>query len=463
MEFPIDDVDNRTEVRRRDALFRRGLALADLVAAALALWVGVELLGDDSLRPITLLAVPMILLVGKIGGLYDRDELLVKKTTIDEAPHLFQVATLYAFVIYLLDGRVVDGSLGTQQVLVLWGALFVFTVLGRYAARGIVRRCTPSERCLFVGSECSFQRLSEKFANSGSSAVVVGRMSLEAAPTDTAESGPARLRRLTEELNVHRVVIEPSESLPQVTLDFVREAKATGVRVSVLPRILEVVGSAMVMDDVDGLTLLGLRRLGLSRSSLALKRSFDFAGALAGLVVLSPLLALVAVVVKLDTRGSVLFKQARVGRDGELFDIWKFRTMVPRADGMKAGLRAGNEAGQGFFKIADDPRVTTSGRWLRRPCLDELPQLLNVLRGEMSLVGPRPLVADEDVLVTGLDRRRLHLKPGMTGHWQILGSSRIPLAEMVKLDYLYVAGWSLWADVKILVRTVPYVLAGRGI
>jgi lipopolysaccharide/colanic/teichoic acid biosynthesis glycosyltransferase len=135
--------------------------------------------------------------------------------------------------------------------------------------------------------------------------------------------------------------------------------------------------------------------------------------------------------------------------------------MVEGADALKPTLYALNEA-EGLFKIADDPRVTRVGRWLRRFSLDELPQLVNVLRGEMSLVGPRPLVSDDDARITGLDRRRLHLTPGMTGHWQILGSARVPLPEMVKLDYLYVAGWSLWSDAKILLRTVPYVLARRG-
>jgi lipopolysaccharide/colanic/teichoic acid biosynthesis glycosyltransferase len=135
--------------------------------------------------------------------------------------------------------------------------------------------------------------------------------------------------------------------------------------------------------------------------------------------------------------------------------------MVHDAEERKETLRPLNEA-QGLFKIADDPRITRVGRFLRRTSLDELPQLVNVWRGEMSLVGPRPLVVDEDAKVRGLDRHRLHLTPGMTGHWQILGSARLPMQEMVGIDYLYVANWSLWTDVKILLRTIPYVLASRG-
>ncbi len=260
---------------------------------------------------------------------------------------------------------------------------------------------------------------------------------------------------------MHRVIIEPSEALPQITLDFVREAKATGVRVSLLPRILEVVGSVIEVDDVDGLTLLGLRRFGLSRSSKIIKRSFDVAGATLGLIALAPFLLAVSLLIKLDSRGPVIFRQARVGRDGRPFEMWKFRTMVVGADMLKAGLRVAGEPAAGLFKIPDDPRITRAGKWLRRSSLDELPQLVNVLCAQMSLVGPRPLVADEDQQITGLDRSRLQLTPGMTGRWQIQGS-RVPLAEMIKLDYLYVAGWSLWSDVKLLLRTVPYVLARRG-
>jgi lipopolysaccharide/colanic/teichoic acid biosynthesis glycosyltransferase len=140
----------------------------------------------------------------------------------------------------------------------------------------------------------------------------------------------------------------------------------------------------------------------------------------------------------------------------------KFRTMVDGADAMKNELRELNEAA-GLFKIEADPRITRVGRLLRRSSLDELPQLFNVMRGNMSLVGPRPLVADEDERVTGYDRRRLQLTPGMTGRWQILGSARIPLSEMVKIDYLYVANWSVWLDVKILLQTIGFVACRRGL
>lgn len=180
------------------------------------------------------------------------------------------------------------------------------------------------------------------------------------------------------------------------------------------------------------------------------------------LILLAPLLTAIAVAIRLDSPGPSLFRQRRVGHDGQVFEIVKFRTMVTDAEQRKDELLAQNET-EGLFKITDDPRVTRVGRWLRRTSIDELPQLLNVIHGEMSLVGPRPLVLDEDLQVQGWHRRRLHLKPGMTGPWQILASGRIPLYEMVKIDYLYPINWSLWNDIKILARTVPYVLSRRNL
>ena len=169
-----------------------------------------------------------------------------------------------------------------------------------------------------------------------------------------------------------------------------------------------------------------------------------------------------AAAIKLDSRGPVFFRQTRIGRSGHPFSVLKFRSMRRDADQLKESLRDRNEQDEGLFKIADDPRVTRVGRLLRRTSLDELPQLFCVLRGDMSLVGPRPLVPEEDRQIRGWHRRRLQLTPGMTGPWQVLGSSRIPLHEMVTLDYLYVANWSIWSDAKILLRTVDTVLSRRG-
>jgi len=447
-------------VEGRDRLYRRTLALADVLSAALALVVCVSVLGNDTIGPMSLLALPLVVLVGKVKGLYDRDELLIRKTTVDEAPQLFQLATLYSLLLWLLDGLLIEGALGKGQVVLLWATLFIGTLVGRHIARAAVRRSTEPERLLFIGDAGAYARLRTKLGPDRG-AVLVGRMSLHR-QGGARQASEAELRELIEWADVHRVVIEPQVLPEQEMLDFVRAAKAVGVRVSLLPRILDVVGTSVVFDELDGITVLGVRRFGLSRSSLLVKRTFDLAGATFALVVLAPLMTAIAVAIRLDSGGPVLFRQTRVGRDGEHFRICKFRTMCSDAEARKHDLLALNEVDGGLFKIADDPRVTRVGKLLRRTSLDELPQLFNVVRGDMSLVGPRPLVVDEDEQITGWDRRRLQLTPGMTGHWQILGSARVPLPEMLKIDYLYVAGWSLWTDLKILLRTVPYMLARRG-
>jgi lipopolysaccharide/colanic/teichoic acid biosynthesis glycosyltransferase len=157
----------------------------------------------------------------------------------------------------------------------------------------------------------------------------------------------------------------------------------------------------------------------------------------------------------------VLFRQVRAGRGGRPFQMLKFRSMIDGADQLKDQLRHLNEA-EGIFKIANDPRITRVGRLIRRVHVDELPQLINVLKGEMSLVGPRPLPLDEDDTIRGWYRDRLEVAPGISGYWQVLGSSRIPLEEMVKLDYLYIANWSVWGDLKLMLRTVAVVFKRRG-
>jgi exopolysaccharide biosynthesis polyprenyl glycosylphosphotransferase len=230
-----------------------------------------------------------------------------------------------------------------------------------------------------------------------------------------------------------------------------------------VPRLFEVIGSGVEIDQVEGMTLMGIRGLTRTTSTLALKRAMDITGAGLGLIVLSPVLLLAALAVKLTSPGPVLFRQPRVGRANRQFLMWKLRTMVDGADRMQDELLHLNEMeGGAMFKMADDPRVTRVGKILRRTSLDELPQLWNVLRGEMSLVGPRPLVPSENDHVMGWHRTRLDLTPGLTGPWQVMGRNSIPFQEMVKLDYLYVTDWSLWSDVKLLLRTLPVVVARRG-
>jgi exopolysaccharide biosynthesis polyprenyl glycosylphosphotransferase len=464
-----------TEVRgpaasmRRDALFRRVLLLADVVAIVGAFVLTVALSSRSvQLTWASIAGVPILLIGAKLFGLYDRDEALLRKTTLDEVPKLFLLATLCALVAWLAGGLIIAGELNRHAALFLWLALAALLMLARTGARAIALRIAPTERCLFIGDEGLAETIRCKLTGHGGiKAKVVANLDLDkAAPWSTDACSSPRLSEIRElacELDVHRAIVAPRGGDSGELLDLVRTLKAVGVRVSMLPRLLEVVGSSVEFDDLHGMTVMGVRRFELTRSSRVVKRAFDLLGASLGLLAVSPLLALCAVAIKLDSRGPVFFRQLRVGRHGERFYMLKFRTMVPDADALKDSLRHRNEAQEGLFKIADDPRVTRAGSLLRKSALDELPQLLNIVRGEMSLVGPRPLVVEEDDRVEGWHRRRLELMPGMTGHWQILGPARVPLREMVAIDYLYVANWSLWTDIKILLRTVPHVLGRRGL
>ncbi len=335
-------------------------------------------------------------------------------------------------------------------------------------ARRLAPLLVDGERCLIIGSADAADRLASQIHRCvGAKAEVIGRLGRAGEPdagTVPVLGEFAALRQVLCDHRVDRAVIAPgADDSDRLQLEWIRIVKSLGVRISVAPNLLEAVGSAYELDTVEGSILLGLRRHGLSRSSALLKRAFDLTGAAVLTIALAPLLAMIAIAIKLDSRGPVLFRQRRVGLGDEVFEIYKFRTMVDGAEAQRAALADLNEAHGGLFKIEDDPRVTRVGRFLRRTSLDELAQLINVLRGEMSLVGPRPLVVDEDRLIEGAGRHRLLVPPGVTGLWQIFGSARIPLDEMVKIDYLYGANWSLWLDLKILLRTIPFALSRRGL
>jgi exopolysaccharide biosynthesis polyprenyl glycosylphosphotransferase len=438
----------------REGVYRRSLVAADALVSALVPLV-VSLAAGLGPQPILLLAVPAMVLANKVTGLYDRDDLVLRKSTLDEVPTLFQISTLFALLVSLLNAQFSPTVFQPAAVVLLWAGIFVSAGLARVAARRFARGLATVERCLMIGTPEGVATFGRKLATSSAKAEIVARIELVPGHSHVQLDECAGLVR---QHDVHRVVVAPATMDASETLDVVRLAKRMGLRVSVIPRLFDVVGSSVVFDELDGVTILGIRRFGLTRSSRLIKRGFDVAGAALAMAVLSPLMAIIALAIRLDSGGPVLFRQERVGRNGRCFRIFKFRSMVADAELLKPGLVHLNES-HGLFKIAVDPRVTRVGRWMRRMCLDELPQLFNVLRGEMSLVGPRPLVVDEDVQILGHGRNRLLLTPGITGPWQILKAGRVPMDEMVAIDDLYVANWTLWNDLKILMRTLRVVLA----
>jgi exopolysaccharide biosynthesis polyprenyl glycosylphosphotransferase len=457
---------------RRDAIFRRALAVAD-VAAALG---GLAIASAARAQPLglaSLATVPLIVLIIKLSGRYDRDEVVLRKSTLDEAPALAALAAAYALAWSLVTLMFnVHSSRGA--LLVLWAATTTLLIFFRVVARRAARRWAPPERVLILGSPRAAGDVATQLdVDFGARVDVVACLPLDgdphtsnhldsASPFQQEEPALGDLRAAIEQLDAHRVILVPAGADPDPMFKAVTTANALGVKVSIVPNIFEVIGSSVEFDEVGGMTLLSVRRPGLGRSSAVIKRGMDVLGSVLGLVILAPVGAVVAIAIKLDSPGPVFFRQPRIGRNGHLFQMIKFRSMVDGAEDKRDALETLNES-HGIFKMRRDPRVTRVGRVLRRSSLDELPQLLNVLRGQMSLVGPRPLIPEEDRRVEGRHRSRLELSPGMTGPWQVLGPERPPLSEMVKLDYLYTANWSLWSDVKYLLRTAGHVLGRRGV
>jgi exopolysaccharide biosynthesis polyprenyl glycosylphosphotransferase len=240
------------------------------------------------------------------------------------------------------------------------------------------------------------------------------------------------------------------------------ELEKTGTDLCVAPALLDVAGPRTTVRPTAGLTLLHVDHPQLSGPRQVVKDLFDRCAAAAALVALSPLLLVIAVAIRLHDKGPAMFTQTRVGKDGQEFKIYKFRTMVVNAEARLSEFRDKNDNDGVLFKVRRDPRVTAIGSTLRKSSLDELPQLINVLRGEMSLVGPRPALPQEAAQYADHVRRRLVVKPGLTGMWQVNGRSDLSWEETVRLDLGYVENWSFALDVQILWKTVSVMLNGSG-
>jgi exopolysaccharide biosynthesis polyprenyl glycosylphosphotransferase len=446
---------------RLPALQRGALALADLAAATIVVGLMLVPLGRTG-HMLALVCAPLVVVCCKLVGLYDRRELRLVSSTLDEAPALARISGLVVLGIAIPAPALLHVAVSGVRLAALWAALLTALVGGRVLARALTDRLLPEERCLVIGDLETARRLGRRMRAGRVRGRIVAAIPLDRQQVaELAELGTEGwIRDLVGELDAHRIIVAPGAENRSAMADLLRIARLVGVRVSVLPGPIDLIGPAAEVDEVVGLRLLGVRPFGLSRSARAVKRSFDLLVATLGVIVISPVIAAIALAIVLDSDGRVFFRQIRVGRDGRHFRMIKFRSMVQDAEARQDELRALSEAGEGLFKMRDDPRVTRVGRFLRRSSLDELPQIFNVLRGEMSLVGPRPLVVDEDAGIRGLDRGRLSLTPGMTGPWQVL-PVRLPREEMIEIDYRYADSWSLWLDVKVLARTVAHV-ARRG-
>lgn len=245
-------------------------------------------------------------------------------------------------------------------------------------------------------------------------------------------------------------------------LGIMSQCERLRVGVKIVPDLFQMSLSQVDIDDLGGIPLIGTKTVSIKGWNLALKRAIDVVFSSLFLVLLSPLMLLIAMLIKLDSPGPAIFKQTRIGRGGRPFTVYKFRSMHVGAELEREAVASLNEASGPLFKIRDDPRRTLLGKFLRRSSLDELPQLFNVLKGEMSLVGPRPALPCEVEQYQEWHKKRLETWPGMTGLWQVSGRSNLSFEDMVLLDIYYVENWSLWLDLKIALRTIPAILLGIG-
>jgi exopolysaccharide biosynthesis polyprenyl glycosylphosphotransferase len=462
----------RSRRGRSDAAVRRLLAISDaaavLTAVVIALAVGGQAMTGRHRLVWGLVAVPVMVLLFKLYGLYDRDAKRISHSTADDLPALFHATVIGSLLLWLYARYSPLGRLDFVEIVLFGAGTVVLVASGRFITRHLGIRLIGAERALLVGrSEMGHTLAAKLAAHPEHRLEVIGLLGPPSPDEPDDREGLPRLGDLEhfdQVVAAHRVsrVIFSFRDVEEFELEAVlRRCRAQALKVSALPGLSDVLGPAVEVDDVEGVTVLGVNPPWLPRSSRALKRAMDVAIAAPLLVLLSPLLLLIAVAIKLESRGPVLFTQPRVGKGGKRFTPLKFRTMVTDAEQRRAELLA-QSADPHWLKLDHDPRITRLGRPLRRFSLDELPQLYNVLRGEMSLVGPRPLIEADDQRVAPWARGRLDLTPGLTGYWQVLGRTRIPFEEMIKLDYLYVMNWSLWEDIRLILKTLPAVLGGRG-
>jgi exopolysaccharide biosynthesis polyprenyl glycosylphosphotransferase len=483
----LEVIDHRrrgTAPRRRGWLVRRALVVADVIGLSLA-FLAAELLFSpsatgDPVHPwleglVFALTLPLWVVTGRLYGLYKHDEERNNHATVDDLAGIFQFITIGAWIFFMSSSLTHATAINVQKLLAFWLLAIILVVAGRAIARSLCRqRVAYVQNAVIVGAGEVGQQIAQRFLQHPEYGVnLVGF--IDDRPKDQKKGleqlsilgPPSALKDIVRLLDVDRVIVAFSNDSHEQTIELLRSLSDFYIQVDIVPRLFEIVSPNTAIHTVEGIPLIGLPPSHLSRSSRMLKRAMDICVSTVLLMLSAPLLVYVAVRIKLDSPGPVLFRQLRIGIGDRTFTMLKFRTMRADAEERKQEVahlnrhaRPGGDAR--MFKVPDDPRVTHFGRTLRRYALDELPQIWNVLRGDMSLVGPRPLILDEDRHVRGWGRRRLELKPGMTGLWQVLGRSAISFEEMVRLDYLYVTTWSLWNDFRLIGRTIPLVLRGMG-
>ncbi|CAA9432072.1 Undecaprenyl-phosphate glycophosphotransferase [uncultured Rubrobacteraceae bacterium] len=432
------------------------LALADGLALAIGLEGAAGLSGGGPALNLAPLLVAAWIVLFTAFRLYDRAPVRRSPGGLVGAAFCWAGLVSVGAAIYPESGLGL-GETAFAALLAFLGAGSLRFLYERAVGR-IYRRGFGQTPVLVAGNDEDRERLRRIMEHATGAYVLAGEVDLGGGEADVAA-----LRGALDRTEARGVVLVGAERLPdEDLLELIHSVRLRGVPLRVVPGAFALMRGRTILSEGMGLPLLEVHYPGLDNTQRTLKRVLDVAVSVLGVIFFSPLLLAVAVAVRLDSPGPVLFRQKRVGADEKVFICYMFRTMQRDAEVRQATLEDLNEAEGPVFKIRKDPRVTRVGRFLRRWSIDELPQLVNVLKGEMSLVGPRPLPVRDFLRMEEPHKRRLGAIPGMTGYWQTSGRSNLSFEEMVRLDLYYIENWSLSFDLKIILKTLGTVLRREG-
>ena len=470
---------------RRGWLVRRMLAGADVLGLSTA-FIATEFLFppnrltdhlDVSVETLVFLtSLPAWIVVAKLYGLYDRDEERARHSTVDELVSVFHLITVGVWLFYSTRWIVGFTQPDAKKLATFWLLALVSVTIARSAARAVARRrAAYLQNTIIVGAGDVGQLIGRKLLQHPEYGInLVGFVDGE--PKERRQDlgdlqllgGPDEIREIVNENDIDRVIIAFSRERHEQLLEVVRALRWRDIQIDVVPRLFEVVSPNVGIHNVEGLPLLGLPATRIPRSSRFLKRCFDLIGASILLAATAPLMAMIAFLIRRDSPGPVFFRQTRVGLDMREFALFKFRTMRegtdegPHREYVREIMRTdAAPASNNLYKLERADVVTRIGRWLRRTSLDELPQLLNVVRGDMSLVGPRPLIPYELELLAPHQFERFLVPAGITGLWQVEARAHSTFVEALDLDVAYARGYSLGLDLRLLLRTPLLIFRTR--
>jgi exopolysaccharide biosynthesis polyprenyl glycosylphosphotransferase len=462
--------------RGRGWLVRRALLTADALGLSFAFLLAVFIFGSrgasDRIDAATefglfLLTLPLWVVVAKLHGLYDRDEDRADYSTVDDTVSVFHLVTIGAWLLFAGSWMTGLGEPELARVFAFWLLAILLVCGGRAIARSVCRHSVEYlQNTVIVGAGDVGQLIARKLLQHPEYGInLVGFVDASPKPRRPGLEHVAllgdtdKLEEIVTMLDVDRVIFAFSQEPTDSVLARIRSLRDRDVQIDVVPRLYEAVGPRVGMHTVEGVPLVGLPPARLTRSSRVLKRTLDVIGASLGLALAAPLFAYIAVRIRRDSPGPIFFRQTRLGVDMKEFTALKFRTMNVGTD--QEVHRDYIKATGGVYKLARPDAITPFGRWLRKTSLDELPQLVNVLRGDMSLVGPRPCLPYETENFASHQFERFLVPAGLTGLWQVTARANSTFGEALEMDVAYARGWSLGLDLRLLLRTPIQVLRQR--